>query len=102
MNAPWKSGIGTREPFAAYVCDETTAEAVRPVIAELGWSMILGRRPARCPSFAYLAPKPDRTAFKPFYEQAPERSDDAAQNNPRREFPEERLGELINLGVRHT
>ena len=28
MNAPWKpGGIAHREPFAAYVCDEITAEA---------------------------------------------------------------------------
>lgn len=40
MNAPWKPGsIGTREPFAAYVCDETTVETLRPVAAELGWSV---------------------------------------------------------------
>ena len=40
MNAPWKpSGIAHREPFAAYVCDEITAEALRPIAAELGWSL---------------------------------------------------------------
>lgn len=39
MNAPWKPGLaGTREPFVAYVCDETTAEAMRPIVGELGWS----------------------------------------------------------------
>ena len=39
MNAPWKpSGTGTREPFIAYVCDDTTAETLRPVVSELGWS----------------------------------------------------------------
>jgi len=39
MNAPWNSGrLGTREPFAAYVCDETTAEVIRPIAAELGWA----------------------------------------------------------------
>lgn len=39
MNAPWKpSGTGTREPFVAYVCDETTAEAMRPIVGELGWA----------------------------------------------------------------
>ena len=39
MNAPWKpGGVGTREPFVAYVCDETTAEAIRPIVGELGWS----------------------------------------------------------------
>ena len=38
MNAPWKpAGVGAREPFMAFVCDDTTAEAVRPVAVELGW-----------------------------------------------------------------
>ena len=40
MNAPWKpAGTGNREPFVAYVCDDTTAEAIRPIAAELGWSV---------------------------------------------------------------
>lgn len=39
MNAPWKAaGAGAREPFVAYVCDENTAEAMRPIAGELGWS----------------------------------------------------------------
>ena len=39
MNAPWKpAGAAHREPFVAYVCDETTAEALRPIASELGWS----------------------------------------------------------------
>lgn len=39
MNAPWKpASVGTREPFVAYVCDETTAEAMRPIVGELGWA----------------------------------------------------------------
>jgi pilus assembly protein CpaE len=41
MNAPWSPGrggsAGLRDPFAAYVCDELTAEAIRPVCVELGW-----------------------------------------------------------------
>jgi pilus assembly protein CpaE len=38
MNAPFNpSRIGTRDPFVAYVCDETTAEALRPIVAEMGW-----------------------------------------------------------------
>lgn len=28
----------TREPFQAYACDDWTAEAIRPLIAEQGWS----------------------------------------------------------------
>ncbi|KQN29416.1 AAA family ATPase, partial [Sphingomonas sp. Leaf38] len=37
---PWKpAGIAHREPFTAYVCDETTAEALRPIASELGWSV---------------------------------------------------------------
>ena len=39
MNAPFNPArIGTREPFTAFVCDETTAEALRQVASELGWS----------------------------------------------------------------
>ncbi|KQR87607.1 AAA family ATPase [Sphingomonas sp. Leaf343] len=40
MNAPWKpTGVGTRDPFFAYVCDDTTADALRPIVSELGWSI---------------------------------------------------------------
>ncbi|UZK66057.1 AAA family ATPase [Sphingomonas sp. M1-B02] len=39
MNAPFNpSRTAHREPFVAYVCDETTAEALRPIAVELGWS----------------------------------------------------------------
>ena len=39
MNAPWKAGsTGTRAPFMAYACDENTAEVLRPIVAELGWT----------------------------------------------------------------
>ena len=39
MDAPWTPGrIGTREPFMAFVCDETTAETLRPISIELGWA----------------------------------------------------------------
>ena len=40
MNAPWSPArSGTlREPFTAYVCDELTAEQIRPVAVELGWA----------------------------------------------------------------
>ncbi len=41
MNAPWnpsrRPGGGMRDPFIAFVCDEETAEALRPVAAEMGW-----------------------------------------------------------------
>jgi pilus assembly protein CpaE len=38
MNAPFNmSKIGLRDPFVAYVCDETTADAIRSVAAEMGW-----------------------------------------------------------------
>jgi pilus assembly protein CpaE len=41
MNAPWSPSRGgassLRDPFAAYICDELTAEAIRPVCIELGW-----------------------------------------------------------------
>jgi pilus assembly protein CpaE len=39
MNAPFNSrGPGLRDPFTAYVCDEETAELLRPVAVEHGWS----------------------------------------------------------------
>jgi pilus assembly protein CpaE len=38
MNAPWKSGLpGNRDPFAAYICDDTSLDVIRPVVIELGW-----------------------------------------------------------------
>jgi pilus assembly protein CpaE len=39
MNAPWNParGAALREPFSAYVCDETTADTLRSVAIELGW-----------------------------------------------------------------
>jgi pilus assembly protein CpaE len=41
MNAPWspgRSGNALRDPFHAFVCDEMTAEQVRPIAVELGWA----------------------------------------------------------------
>ena len=39
MNAPWKvNSPGDRTPFAAYVCDETSLDTLRPVVIELGWA----------------------------------------------------------------
>jgi pilus assembly protein CpaE len=41
MNAPWspgRSGNALREPFTAFVCDEMTAEQIRPIATELGWA----------------------------------------------------------------
>ncbi len=39
MNAPFNpSRTAHREPFIAFVCDEATAEALRPIAVELGWS----------------------------------------------------------------
>ncbi|WP_260597999.1 AAA family ATPase [Sphingomonas endolithica] len=39
MNAPFSAkGASHREPFVAYVCDETTVEALRPVVTEMGWA----------------------------------------------------------------
>lgn len=38
MNAPFNPrSSGLRDPFAAFVCDETTAELLRPVAIEMGW-----------------------------------------------------------------
>ncbi|UYY59855.1 AAA family ATPase [Sphingomonas sp. S2-65] len=39
MNAPFNpSRTAHRDPFVAFVCDESTAEALRPIAVELGWS----------------------------------------------------------------
>ncbi|PAX09462.1 AAA family ATPase [Sphingomonas lenta] len=39
MNAPWKpAGLGSREPFMAFVCDDVAGDAVRPIALELGWN----------------------------------------------------------------
>jgi pilus assembly protein CpaE len=39
MNAPFSPGrTGLRDPFVAFVCDETSAEALRPIAVELGWA----------------------------------------------------------------
>ncbi|WP_322963045.1 nucleotide-binding protein [Sphingomonas fuzhouensis] len=39
MNAPWKmSTLTTRDPFLAFVSDDWTAEALRPLVTEQGWS----------------------------------------------------------------
>ncbi|GAA0733382.1 AAA family ATPase [Sphingomonas japonica] len=38
MNAPWTPAKATnRDAFVAFVCDETTAEALRPIASEFGW-----------------------------------------------------------------
>src|SRR3546814_17338268 len=40
MNAPMshgRRGGAPREPFTAFVCDDDTANAIRPIIAEIGW-----------------------------------------------------------------
>ncbi|GAA0284734.1 AAA family ATPase [Alteraurantiacibacter aestuarii] len=38
MNAPFKSGpSGNRDPFAAFICDESALDVLRPVIIEMGW-----------------------------------------------------------------
>jgi pilus assembly protein CpaE len=40
MNAPFSSsrGASLRDPFTAFVCDEVTAEMLRPVVVEHGWA----------------------------------------------------------------
>jgi pilus assembly protein CpaE len=40
MNAPWSPTRSNtvREPFTAYVCDDSTADAIRPVAVEMGWA----------------------------------------------------------------
>lgn len=38
MNAPSKSGgMGNRDPFAAFICDESALDVLRPVVVEMGW-----------------------------------------------------------------
>jgi pilus assembly protein CpaE len=38
MNAPFNPrSAALRDPFAAYVCDDATADLLRPVVSELGW-----------------------------------------------------------------
>lgn len=37
MNAPFRMGTTTRDPFAAYLCDDDTVDILRPVIADMGW-----------------------------------------------------------------
>ena len=38
MNAPWKAGSQNgRDPFAAFICDESSLDVLRPVVIELGW-----------------------------------------------------------------
>src|ERR1041384_4657865 len=38
MNAPFHRGSGLRDPFQAFVADEATAELLRPIAVEHGWS----------------------------------------------------------------
>ena len=39
MNAPWSAGMpGNRDPFAAYICDDTALDILRPVVIEMGWA----------------------------------------------------------------
>jgi pilus assembly protein CpaE len=41
MNAPWSPGRtgAQRDTFHAFVCDEITAESLRPIAIELGWAV---------------------------------------------------------------
>ena len=40
MNAPWSPtrSAALRDPFVAYVCDDSAVDALRPVALEMGWS----------------------------------------------------------------
>ncbi|RKF21120.1 pilus assembly protein CpaE [Altericroceibacterium spongiae] len=39
MNAPWKGSLpANRDPFAAFICDELTVDAIRPMAVEMGWA----------------------------------------------------------------
>ena len=37
MNAPFRPSQTTRDNFAAYLCDDDTIEAVKPVVNDMGW-----------------------------------------------------------------
>jgi pilus assembly protein CpaE len=38
MNAPWKPAAqGSRDAFAAFICDEAALDVLRPVAVEMGW-----------------------------------------------------------------
>ena len=38
MNSPFTSGsMGSRDPFAAYICDDDALDVLRPVVVEMGW-----------------------------------------------------------------
>lgn len=40
MNAPWNSARGgTRDPFVAFVCDDSSADTMRQIAAEQGWAI---------------------------------------------------------------
>ena len=39
MNAPFRAGQQTRESFAAYLCDDDTVEAIKPVVNDMGWQI---------------------------------------------------------------
>ena len=40
MNAPFnpRGATALRDPFAAFVCDEATADLLKPVVSEMGWA----------------------------------------------------------------
>ncbi|MBC2670827.1 pilus assembly protein CpaE [Novosphingobium piscinae] len=38
MNAPWKANTpGSRDPFAAFICDDAALDVLRPLVVEMGW-----------------------------------------------------------------
>lgn len=39
MNAPFRMNTTTRDPFAAYLCDDDSVDILRPVIADMGWEI---------------------------------------------------------------
>ena len=38
MSQSWKPQSNGRDPFAAFICDETALDVLRPVVIELGWA----------------------------------------------------------------
>ncbi|MDE2621015.1 MAG: pilus assembly protein CpaE, partial [Sphingomonadales bacterium] len=38
MTAAWKANApGSRDPFAAFICDDAALDALRPLVVEMGW-----------------------------------------------------------------
>src|SRR4029078_1940874 len=61
MNAPFQARAGLRDPFTAFVCDEATADMLRPVAVEHGWSPEKGNKGGLRTAFKPLSVSPSPT-----------------------------------------